>query len=85
MGLFFDSIYVFDKYIPTIPVKNICIPETRVIMHTSEVQPSTGSPNNIFLTIISMIKIKDIKKKNKPNNEENIRGFVEKATIPSMA
>ena len=67
-----------------IPMQKSCIPPIKVIIHTKDGQPATGSPNTRALMISKIIAIKEITVRINPKYEEMVIGTLEKFTMPSM-
>ena len=66
------------------PEQNNCIPAKKVIIHASDGQPLTGSPKTSARIKSTQTAINATAQKNNPIAEDQIKGAVEKATIPSM-
>ncbi len=83
IGLCFVSRYVLDRYSPTIPVQKSWIPLTMKMMHTSDGQPDTGSPQIRVLTMMTSIMRNDSIQKHTPTTDARDSGATEKPVIPS--
>lgn len=62
---------------------NKMMPESIKIMHTKDGYPATGSPYIRVFAIINTIYKNEKMQKSMPIKEDNAKGAVEKATIPS--